>query len=260
MTRGSVTTWVEDTRTFTQYKRAFRLSVSSGAPTRYHLNYLFRTKGMSGTSVLRMAEGTARKLGGTTLRLQDAASIGCDPAKKSTYDLGFRSLLRHGMTWYEARGYEPLGKHATRWRSDVAASVRAYVSIRVSVVRDAVRSQVLALQVPGVEWAYTSWDLFTTVPDTRGTTVRPVRRSLLNMRRRLCGLLDGAPQRSRLGHWLSSLSCCDYAMFMLTMYGSGSQRAVAVVGGVRTPTLEQFRLANGMRTHSHRIDWIKCLT
>lgn len=50
---------------------------------------------------------------------------------------------------------------------------------------------------------------------------------------------------------------------MQAMYGNRRSDppylAVSAAGGVRTPTLLEFKLANGLGRHSHRISWCKRL-
>lgn len=261
----------DDGTKFAQFRRLFCVSLppGAGAGDDAYLVYLRKSRAMSGTELLRMAERVAAaELGARRLYLQDAAHIQC---KKDEFDLGFRSLLAHGCTWYEIQGYElaDLRRRSTQallaHRADVGDAVRTYGAIRVKGVADAVERQVAALRASLASPAsLASRALFFAAPrrnkeEEKEKEKEKASEVLLRARARLSVLLHRAPDAALLGPWLLSLGCDEFALFMRTMYGTrfGPGVAIAEAGGVRTPSLTEFKRANWLRRNSHRLLWVK---
>jgi hypothetical protein len=249
-----IITWEDGGTTYHQYKRAFRVR----APD--FLVYLRKTRMLSGAQVLRLAERFVRdRLGGTRLTLQDASFITCDD-RRTEFDLGFRSLLAHGRTWYERQGYAPSGKGAAAVRRRVAVAVATYAAFPVRRVAEAVAAQMRHLRsTKNATWTRVDVGVFTSA-----STAQPAKASrarVLRARAQLLTQLSSAPPGATLGRWLLTLTCSHYAAFMRAMYGTrmgDTSITVAETGGVRTPTITLFKRANAMRRLSHRILWIKC--
>lgn len=259
---------------YVQYKRLFcvtirrrRLSSDGDA----YLMYLRKGGGLGGSALLRMAERVAAvELGARRLYLQDAAHVECARDGPIEFDLGFRSMLAHGRTWYEIQGYQPVW--STTLRSDsrlvavrlgVGAAVRAYRALRVKDISDAVELQVSALRKSEVAApsSPTSRTLFFAHANADSGVPKAKANAVLGARVKLRALLRGAPAGARLGEWLLSLGCEDYAFFMSAVYGTraGPGVAIAAAGGVRTPGLAEFKRANWLRRNSHRLSWIRVL-
>jgi hypothetical protein len=250
----------DDGEEYWGHGHAFR--VRRVGPRRFHLVYLRKTPSFRGAQVLECAERFVRtELGGSTLQLQDASFVSC--TRSQDYDLGFRSLLRHGLTWYERLGYSPEGLPASRRRAAVIKHMKLYSSLPVDALGSAIEKQVSDLQ-SGAAWRPTSPRLFNASLRTV-SGVPASREQVLRARRGLLRLVKSASVGARLGPWLSSLDCSDYAHFMTAMYGDwrGEQNrnvAVAAVAKTVTPTIREFEAANALRRFSHRTTWVKQVT
>ena len=210
--------------------------------------------------MLRAIEAFAIRVGARAVVLQDAAFRVC-PNSKWEHDLGFFELLTHGQTWYERQGFRP--DISQRRRRAVAVALSRYRSIRVLDILQSVRRQnAVLLHDPGGAFAAVPlMHAYSAVPPS--VSWRPSARRLLSQRLKLEALLAAAPNGIALGEWLPSLQCRDYAEFMLRMYGGmrgqGEAVALARVGRIKTPSVDEFVRANALRRWSHKITWSKLL-
>lgn len=261
-----------------RYRMAWRIKLPKKGGA-HHLAALQKQPGYGGAQLLMMAETyVAKDLGGSRLTLQDASFVHCGPdghpkghpkgPKKPTdieFDLGFRSLLVHGKTWYERQGYRAIRGISEKSQDATRVAVKAFSEVDVKAVREAVRRQIELLQ-DGRTYVCDDGSLFssalTVAPEQeRDAPAQRTRPAVLKDRMRLLRILETAPNDARLGTWLPTLSCEDYAAFMRLMYGTrtGPSTALTRVGGERTPTLALFKRANRFRRTSHRILWAKDL-
>ena len=234
-----------------RYRQAYRIKLPKEKGGTHHLAYIQKQHGMSGSQLLRLAESHVKELGGTRLTLQDASFIHCDGGRHE-FDLGFRSLLVHGETWYERRGYVVLKGISPRSQMAVRDAMRVFSRIKVAPLRDVVRQQVTLLK-EGQSYTCDDGHLFSTKPVT---LVAASASAIMRARRELLAILESASHDARLGTWLPTLECAEYAKFMRAMYGTradGSSVALTKVGIVSTPTLTEFKRANHFRRVSHRI-------
>ena len=260
-----------------QFRSLFRLQEPDSRGVAY-LVYLRRDKAMGGRALLRVAERIAATLGAKRMRLQDAAHIYCR-GNRIEFDLGFRSMLSHGKTWYQLSGYRPaMGERTVeREAADVERAIRAYARLPVRPIVDAVESQVAAMRAAmrasmrasgdKASWEPVSRSLFFSgdvdeykpAERKKASAVLRARVSLLKLLRTADA--DADKKLRLLGPWLLSLGCNDYSRFMRSMYGSRAGPGVAIeqAGGVRTPTLAEFERANWFRRVSHRLSWNFCL-
>ena len=263
-----ITSWQEGHSICHQYRKLWL--VCRSARSQYHtLIYLRKGRDISGTQALAMAEAYTRNvLGGAELRLQDAAFVTC-PGIQQEFDLGFRQLLAHGRTWYEGHGYRVVGARGIALRERVRTAVREYKRQSVTHLLRAVQRQVDALQHGRAAYTLVGHDLHTASKEQQGQSCggssAPVSQThVLNARRRLLVLLRSARTGEALGTWLLRLPCGDYEFFMRAMYGGRFPDvpcvAVKSVDGVRTPGLQAFKRANGLRRHSHVLMWRKRLS
>lgn len=266
MCQRTVTTW-EDADDGTRYHQcgmAYRIREPADGDGVHFLVYLKKTRKNNGAEVLQAAERfVADQLGGKELRLQDASFISCK--NRNMFDLAFRHLLTHCRTWYESQGYQVVGAWAARLRESVGCAIVKYATVPVVRVLDAVRLQTVALSRPDATWTPADISLHNSLEtDEHDAVPSSTRLCVLRARRRLQALLETAPKGSELGVWLPGLPCADYAFFMEAMYGGRLDRhprwAIADVGGVRTPTMELFKRANGLKRYSGRIKWAKRLS
>jgi hypothetical protein len=267
-------TWTdrESGTTYCQFRRLFCLAQEPDARGDCYLVYLKkgRTEKETGSQVLQMAERAAvDRLHAKRMYLQDAAHIDCPGGSaSSSFDLGFRSLLSHGKTWYEARGYSlTLRRHRSSrieglvaHRRDVDDAVRRFSALPVSRIVEAVGRQVEAMKEGRGRATRANPSLFTTTANGSHVAEK-TQLSLLRNRAKLLSLLKDAPRQARLGRWLLSLDCLSYSFYMRSMYGTrfGPGFAVADVAGLRTPSLDEFKRANWLRRNSHRLYWVKTI-
>ena len=245
-----------------QFRSLFRLQEPDVRGVAY-LVYIRRDNEMSGSMLLHMAETIAAdKLGAKQIRLQDAAHIHC--RGKVEFDLGFRSMLSHGQTWYQLQGYHPIMRGArsvSKEVADVATAVRAYARLRVKPIILTLELQIAAMR-DGLAWKPVSRSLFTSSKSTEGyNKEKKTLSSMLRARLNLLKLLRTADSDASLGAWLLRLGCNDYSRFMRSMYGTraGPGASVEQTGGIITPTLSEFKRANWLRRYSHRLSWFKDL-
>jgi hypothetical protein len=240
-----------------RFRQAYRIKLPKKNGGAHHLAYIQKLHDMSGSQLLRMAESHVEELGGTRLTLQDASFIHCG---RHEFDLGFRSLLVHGETWYERHGYVVLKGISPRSQMAARDAMHAFSRIKVVPLRDVVRQQV-ALLKEGRSYTCDDGRLFSTVPPV--TLAAASASTILRARRELLAIIESASHDARLGTWLPTLGCAQYAKFMRAMYGSrmaSSMVALTKVGDVSTPTLTEFKRANHFRRVSHRILWGKDIT
>ena len=230
----------------------------------HYLVYLNRTCNLGGAQLLRMAERyVAERLGGGRLTLQDQSFISCngnsDSVAAGDFDLGFRSLLSHGQTWYEIRGYAATSGITPEARRAVTVAVRTFAQLEVAPLLEAVRRQ-LRLLVEKHPYACADGSMFSAALPLQTTVDAPFP-AVLRARRVLLALLQSAPKGARLGEWLLGLPCREYAAFMRAMYGTRHNArpvvALTAVDGVRTPTLAEFKRANRLHRMMHRIVFSK---
>ena len=258
--------WTDDETgvSFFQFRKLFRLEEPDSRGDCY-LVYLQKGRNMSGSSLLQMAERAAIvEFNAKRLYLQDAAQIHCGHDRY--YDLGFRSLLSHGLTWYEMRGYKltslqhpSIQSESLRARRlEVDLFVRSLASFPVGRISEIVQLQVNSMRnhEPAKRVDKT---LFTTAIDDCQIDQEKSQMSLLRIRVKLCNMLREAPPDATLGPWLLSLDCKSFSFFTSSMYGSreGPGFAVSEVGGFRTPSLKEFEKANWLRRNSHKLMWVK---
>lgn len=254
----------ENGNKYYQFRRAFRIREPSKGERAHRLVFLRKTGGMSGTEVLDKAERfVVDRLKGDRLELQDASFVECND-DAATFDLGFRSLLEHGKTWYERRGYKVHGPGASTLRRRVATAIAEFKRFPLARLVVAIHAQLDALRTSSnVSWTIrhdlqTAADLELEPGPSRLTVVRN-RAKVLDM----IESLPSASSPTTLGPWLVGLSCKDYAAFLDAMYGPKMGKldrksfAISDIAGIKTPTLNIFKRANGLRRQSHRLSWIK---
>ena len=242
-----------------QFRSLFRLQEPDVHGVAY-LVYIRRDKEMSGSTLLHMAETIAAdKFAAKRISLQDAAHIHC--SGNVEFDLGFRSMLSHGQTWYQLQGYHPIMDGRQVVSGDVECAVRVYAQLRVKPIIEALKLQITAMR-NGLAWKPASRSLFTSSKSTEGyNKEKKTLSSMLRARLNLLKLLRTADSDVSLGAWLLQLNCNDYSRFMRSMYGTrdGPGASVEQTGGIVTPTLSEFKRANWLRRYSHRLYWFKDL-
>jgi hypothetical protein len=255
-------------------------SKKGASSSSYHLVFLRKTARLSGTDVLEVAERCCKAVGGRTLSLQDQATKRCPVdaiGGSSQYDLGFRTLLIDGMTWYEKRGYViSRGQHHVRSTGDAIA---AYKRTPVSGLENTIERQVARLVdadeyrrrggrrwEPMDEMEPLTWAFDASESSRRETKPRFVESDLpwlLWHRRRLLKLLRTCVHGDdTLGTWLPGLSCREYAAFMYDMYGAlldGKSPAIYTYLGTVTPSVREFVDANAHRRWAFAVTYTKVL-
>lgn len=241
----------------------FRVESPSTPGGPHYLKYLRKTTMRSGEDVLHEAERrVSESMGGSELQLQDASFIMCSESQ-AAYDLGFRYLLVHGQTWYEARGYRVVGSAAKAMRARVHRAVIEYAHTPVDAVTRGIREQLARLAHPEAKWTFVDTSLHNSSASMSTFEPSQPKHTIIRARRRLLALMNSAPPKALLGPWLSTLLCTEYAFFMEAMYGdrygARPRWAIAEAGGVRTPTLALFKRANALKRYTGRIVWGKRL-
>ena len=271
-----------DGKLYYQYRSLFRLQEPDKKHGDAYIVYIRKGNKMNGNVLLRMAESIAKDLGAKRIFLQDAAYIYCKSktssnASKSEFELGFRSMLSHGQTWYELHGYYPIMTSSSSQIAKVKKAVELYAHLHVQPIIVAIELQIAALR-DGFAWKPASQLMFTSSKFSddglEPHNIEPqTLSSMLRSRRKLLKLLrtanskdsrdsrDSRDSNAMLGEWLIKLDCNDYSHFMRSMYGAreGPCTSIEEVGGVRTPTLSEFQRANWLRRYSHKISWYKNL-
>ena len=224
------------------------------AGVRWRLAFLRKSPVLSGHEVLDVVKELCRRLGGRELTLQDQATRRCSAA--ADYDLSFRERLCRGQTWYERQGFRAIGFVAMRKRAD--ATMARYRRLRVDGLYDVVKAQNVLLQqhahVVVVVGAFFGDDHMVALPHT----------ALVRKRAKLERMLASGGRKT-LAPWLQQLSCRDYAAFMRTMYGekrpdTGATAALHSVGGLVTPSVAEFCVANLPRKMAHRMTYSCVIT
>ncbi len=274
-------TWTDDKDgcTYHQHRKVYRIRSCPSSATHY-LVFVNKTREKGGKEILRDVEQFVKHdLGGKELGLQDASFIACN--NKTNYDLSFKHLLKHGKTWYESQGYRINridGKTAPRVaRRKVADAINEYANFPVRKLSTAIRRQANALREEGSQYKM--------VPRSLQNSVIAVQQSLEHQatdvaankrvqraRERLARMLavPSDDKDAKLGPWLCSLSCGDYAFFMEAMYGDrfGEEPRWAVAhvtpatsgaAKIHTPTLNLFRRGNALHAMTGRVHWSKKL-
>lgn len=278
----------KDGCTYHQHRKVYRIrSCPGSSATTHYLVFVNKTREKSGKEVLRDVEQFVKHdLGGKELGLQDASFIACN--NKTNYDLAFKHLLKHGKTWYESQGYRidriATGNNAFKStaavqdaRKKVADAIKEYANFPVHKLSAAIRKQANALRAEGSQ--------YTMVPRSLQNSLIAVRQSQENQaidvaakrrvqraRERLARMLavPSKNEDAKLGPWLCSLSCGEYAFFMEAMYGDryGEEPRWAVAhvspgttgaAKIHTPTLNLFRKGNALHVMTGRVHWSKKL-
>lgn len=237
---------------------------AGSASTTWYLRTLKRTAARTGTDALIAAEAAVVAAGGRALELQDQAfkEIDCD-GRNATFDLGFRSLLATGRTWYEARGYAVVGGRASAARRRIALALEAFRRVPVARILDRVREEVAMLAETHDDTAAVVMADAAGLMQAAGNNYSPRHPTIRALRRErglLLRQLEAAPAGIALGDWLLSLDACGYAAFMRRMYGAVQGRrspALWTVHGRSTPSVREFKRANWLRRYAHRVVWRK---
>jgi hypothetical protein len=246
------------------FGRAFRLALRRGVPGHpgpvdrqtAWLVYLRRTKTLTGSQVLSLAKRAAAERGFSAIQLQDAAVKCC--SKTQTYDLSFRCLLEDGRTWYERHGFRPTASVTVMRQLHAARDeIKKFKSVPVALVTRAVQAQCNALtRMLNRSTSTSTYKLVTDAFFGQQETARPS--WILWHRRRLLSVMQGAKEGATLGEWLLQLPCLTYARVMFALYGHMHDPAPALesVSNIKTPSVDEFRVANAARRLSHKITWV----
>lgn len=220
-----------------------------------HIKSLQQTTTASGAELLAATEAYARAHGFRRLTLQDASHVRCDDG--SSLDLGLRSRLLHGHTWYERHGFEmPRRFLALRARADAALA-----AVAGTLVVDLANT--VALQ-NGLLARGARYEPVRGVLSRRSVGPAPQRSRAWVLRHRieLHASLVRAWPGARLGEWLAERSCAEFARFIWATYGdmyNGASPALSRVSGVKTLTVKEFRTASWPWRNTGRILWVKDL-